>query len=215
MDDLVETGLAGLSVTEPVTPPAAPVPLPAVPAPPTRISRRFSIEEARALARAIAETLGPIDGVLADRNISKEFYEELLRNPFYTEALARASEEWHSIKSTPQRVALKAAALIEDSMLVVGARLSSKVEPLEKVAQMTKVYADLAGMGKQQANNAPQERVTISIDFGADTKLLVEKTIEASPIPENSEGASYLHTIQSQPEGSASPGSIRFLPPKT
>ena len=207
----MDTGFADLSVTEPVT-----TPVPAVsPAPalvPTPITRRYTVEQALALARAVAECLGPIEPMLADRNISPEFYAALLADPFYAEALARANEEWHSIKSTPQRVALKAAAIIEDSMLVVGARLSNNVEPLEKVAQMTKVYADLAGMGKQQTNNAPQERVTISIDFGADTKLHVEKTIEASPVQEDVEGQSDRPPIQAQPEGQSERPPIQSQP---
>lgn len=208
----MDTGFADLSVTEPVTPPVPVVPpTPALVS--TPITRRYTVEQALALARAVAECLGPVEPMLADRNISPEFYAALLADPFYKEALARANEEWHSIKSTPQRVALKAAAIIEDSMLVVGARLSNNVEPLEKVAQMTKVYADLAGMGKQQTNNAPQERVTISIDFGADTKLHVEKTIEASPVQEDIEGQSERQSLRSQPEGPRETPKIQFLPP--
>ena len=208
----MDTGFADLSVTEPVTPPVPVVP-PTSARVPTPITRRYTVEQALALARAVAECLGPIEPMLADRNISPEFYAALLADPFYAEALARANEEWHSIKSTPQRVALKAAAIIEDSMLVVGARLSNNVEPLEKVAQMTKVYADLAGMGKQQTNNAPQERVTISIDFGADTKLHVEKTIEASQVQEDIEGQSERQSLRSQPEGPRETPKIQFLPP--
>lgn len=211
-DEHVDTGFASLNVTEPVTQPTvaaakAPVTVPAV------VPRKFNIEQALSVARKVAMNMGKLDNVLEECNLTTAAYEWLSKDPFYIDALAKATEEWRDIKSTQQRVILKAAAIVEDSLLVAGARLSNKLEPLEKVAQLTKVYADIAGLGKQQVGNAPQERVTISIDFGADTKLLVEKTIEASPLEENSQGGGQRETIRSQPEGPRQTGSVQFLPP--
>ena len=215
-DEHVDTGFASLNVTEPVTQPPvaaanAPVTVPAV------VPRKFNIEQALSVARKVAMNMGKLDNVLEECDLTTAAYEWLSKDPFYIDALAKATEEWRDIKSTQQRVILKAAAIVEDSLLVAGARLSNKLEPLEKVAQLTKVYADIAGLGKQQVGNATQERVTISIDFGADTKLLVEKTIEAraepSPIQEDGEGDSYRHTIQHKPEGPRPDGPISILPP--
>jgi len=211
-DEHVDTGFASLNVTEPVTQPTvaaakAPVTVPAV------VPRKFNIEQALSVARKVAMNMGKLDNVLEECDLTTAAYEWLSKDPFYIDALAKATEEWRDIKSTQQRVILKAAAIVEDSLLVAGARLSNKLEPLEKVAQLTKVYADIAGLGKQQVGNAPQERVTISIDFGADTKLLVEKTIESSPLEENSQGGGQRETIRSQPEGPRQTGSVQFLPP--
>ena len=211
-DEHVDTGFASLNVTEPVTQPPvaaanAPVTVPAV------VPRKFNIEQALSVARKVAMNMGKLDNVLEECDLTPAAYEWLSKDPFYIDALAKATEEWRDIKSTQQRVILKAAAIVEDSLLVAGARLSNKLEPLEKVAQLTKVYADIAGLGKQQVGNATQERVTISIDFGADTKLLVEKTIEASPLEENSQGGGQRETIRSQPEGPRQTGSVQFLPP--
>ena len=211
-DEHVDTGFASLNVTEPVTQPTvaaakAPVTVPAV------VPRKFNIEQALSVARKVAMNMGKLDNVLEECDLTTAAYEWLSKDPFYIDALAKATEEWRDIKSTQQRVILTAAAIVEDSLLVAGARLSNKLEPLEKVAQLTKVYADIAGLGKQQVGNAPQERVTISIDFGADTKLLVEKTIEASPLEENSQGGGQRETIRSQPEGPRQTGSVQFLPP--
>ena len=211
-DEHVDTGFASLNVTEPVTQPTVaaaktPVTVPAV------VPRKFNIEQALSVARKVAMNMGKLDNVLEECDLTPAAYEWLSKDPFYIDALAKATEEWRDIKSTQQRVILKAAAIVEDSLLVAGARLSNKLEPLEKVAQLTKVYADIAGLGKQQVGNAPQERVTISIDFGADTKLLVEKTIEASPLEENSQGGGQRETIRSQPEGPRQTGSVQFLPP--
>jgi hypothetical protein len=211
-DEHVDTGFASLNVTGPVTQPTvaaakAPVTVPAV------VPRKFNIEQALSVARKVAMNMGKLDNVLEECDLTTAAYEWLSKDPFYIDALAKATEEWRDIKSTQQRVILKAAAIVEDSLLVAGARLSNKLEPLEKVAQLTKVYADIAGLGKQQVGNAPQERVTISIDFGADTKLLVEKTIESSPLEENSQGGGQRETIRSQPEGPRQTGSVQFLPP--
>lgn len=197
-DALVETGLTGLTVTEPVTP-SLPLPT-ARPQMPAGLPVKFSTENAYALARKVAMELGPIQIILAEAGISKEMYEWLLAEPFYAEALKRAMEEWHDIKSTPQRLVLKTAAVLEDSLLVVGARLSNKTEPLASVAQMTKVYADITGLNKQATSNAPQERVSISIDFGADARLVVEKTIEGRAPPADDKVVGDTDTIQSQPE---------------
>ena len=202
-DEFVETGLAGLTVTEPVTPPpSVPALLPPMPPKPAAvIPVKFTVEDALSVARKVAMSMGPLETVLTELDITPEIYEQLSQDPFYIEALARANEEWHSIKSTHQRVILKTAAIIEDSLLVNGARLSNKLEPLEKVAQLTKVYSDIAGLGKQQQQNGPQERVTISIDFGADNRLVVEKTIEAAALQSDGEGEGHLITVQPQPEG--------------
>jgi hypothetical protein len=194
-DDLISKDL----VTVPVTPP---------------LPDKFSIDDAYAIARDVATTLGTLTTVLRKHGLTPPQYKTLEREDFYQRALTAAREEWHSIKNTSQRATAKAAAIVEDSMLVLGSRIQNTQESLSNVAQMTKVVADIAGLGKQVVQNGPQERVTISIDFGADTKLVVEKTIEAETISAKGEGETSRVTLPPQPKGESVPAPLWVVPPE-
>jgi hypothetical protein len=152
---------------------------------------------ARAVAMNMADDLTPI---LNEHDLTPEQYSFLAGMPIYQEALLKAQAEWREIKSTQQRVVIKAAHAIEASLLPIASRIQNKLEPLEKVAQMVKVLADITGFSKQNTNVAP-EKVTISIDFGAANRLVVEKTVDTSEIRELGEGQSPVITLQPVQEG--------------
>lgn len=161
---------------------------------------KMTTDDAYALARAVAMSLSGIGPVLTQFKLTQAQYDAILLDDFYKRALDNATEEWNSIKGTQQRAVLKAAAVIEDGMIVMGGRLQDVKEPLTGVAQMAKVLGDFAGLGRSQQTPGAGEKVTISIDFGADTKLVVEKTIEGPEIQAQREGEGSIITLQPQRE---------------
>lgn len=189
----------------------------AVTVPVTLLPEDFDTNNAYALARDVATSLVGLTPVLAKHKLTPAQYALIEQNDFYKRALDSALEEWNSIKSTPQRATMKAALILEDGMAHFGGRMQDSKEPLASVAQMAKVVGDIAGFNKQNNGPQAQEKVTISIDFGADTKLVVEKTIEgaveASPLQAHIEGPRNKSSLQQEPEGTSALQNLFTVPP--
>lgn len=181
---------------------------PAVTGPVTPFSD-FDIDDMAALARDVAGSLHGYKPVIARYKISEQEYARVAAEPFFQEMLRKALVDFHKIQSTQKRSAMKAAIVIEEAIPTLGARINDSREPLEKVAQMTKVLADIAGLNVKDAANAAQERITISIDLGADTRLVFDKARAGSgpaseepiAIPEDRQRQIDAKAIRTEPEG--------------
>lgn len=127
------------------------------------------------LAREVAMNLKPRNDILFDYKLSQVQYDFLeANNDYYRNALAAACKEWHAPLSTAERIKVEAAAILEDSMLGLGARMQNKAEGLPGVIEAAKFFGKLAGVGEQQHGaSAPGERFVINIDLGGDQKISV------------------------------------------
>jgi hypothetical protein len=95
--------------------------------------------------------------------------------------LETAAIEWNSALSTHDRIRIEAAAIMEDAMPGLSARMKSRDEALPAAIEAGKLFAKLAGLGEvNKAAAGSGEKFVIQIDLGADTKLRYEKDV--SPI---------------------------------
>lgn len=130
------------------------------------------------LAREIAMDIKERTLVFKEYALTETQYEFLeANNDFYKAALQAACVEWHAPLSTQERIKVEAAAILEDSLLGIGARMQNKSEGLPGVIEAAKLFAKVAGVGEREVGlGTPGERFTINIDLGGDQKLVVSST---------------------------------------
>lgn len=133
------------------------------------------------LARDIAMDVKERAIVLKDFNLTEPQYEFLeANNEFFKAALQAACIEWHAPLSTPERLRVEAAAILEDSLPGLGARMQNKAEGLPGVIEAAKFFAKVANVGEREAGSANSaERFTINIDLGGDQKISVSTQASA------------------------------------
>lgn len=172
------------------------------------------------LAREIAMDIKETAVVLKEFGLNQTQYDYLAEhNAFFKNALEAACIEWHSPLSTKERVAVAAAAILEDSLPTLGARMQNRGEGLPGVTEAAKLFAKLAGVGERENSGAPSgERFVINIDLGGGKTV----ALEAGPPPSSADNPFVRGAVpqaalpsgeplpvQSQPEGR---GEIPSLP---
>jgi hypothetical protein len=132
------------------------------------------------LAREMAMDIKERSTILKEFKLTETQYDFLeAHNDFYREAFRNACREWHAPLTTQERIKVEAAALLEDSLLGLGARMQNKGEGLPGVVEAFKFVGKIAGVGERESGPAaPGERFTINIDLGGDKGVV----INASPV---------------------------------
>lgn len=127
------------------------------------------------LAREVAMDIKERSAILQEYKLTQTQYEFLEgNNEFFKSALAAACREWHAPMSTPERIKIEAAAILEDSLPGLGSRMQNRSEGLPGVVEAAKLFAKVAGVGEREAGAGNSgERFTINIDLGGDQKLVV------------------------------------------
>lgn len=133
------------------------------------------------LARDVAMDIKERHVILKDYKLTQAQYDFLeTHNAFFRNALAAASLEWHAPLSTAERIKVEAAAILEDSLPGLGARMQNKSEGLPGVIEAAKLFAKVAGVGERESGGAGSgERFTINIDLGGDQKISVSTAQDA------------------------------------
>lgn len=167
------------------------------------------------LAREIAMDIKERHVILKEYGLAQQQYDYLeTNNEFFKNALSAACIEWQSPLSTVERIKLASAAILEDSLPNLGARMQNKGEGLPGVVEAAKLFQKLSGVGEREAGSAnASERFVINIDLGGDQKITVSTTPPQEAPPEFG-GHFSLSTdgqtnegrvqIQSLPEGTGS-----------
>lgn len=177
---------------------------------PAPIPESFPIPAVVALARDLAIGMYDEAVILRKHGITPEQYETLKTVPYFQNTVKKASEDWNAPRSAQERLAIQTAVGLEEVLPDVIARAKVKNEPLQGVAQLVKVLADICGAnsaaGKQ--NIAPREQFKITINLGADTEVYNKTkpaiTIDASPeaveLQPQPGGFGSLLTLSPEPE---------------
>lgn len=132
------------------------------------------------LAREIAADIQTTDTILAKAGVSPDEWEAIQANPTFQRVLQQEIEAWNSAANTEERVKLKAAALIEEWLPELNARIHDPREGLQHKVKAAELARDLAGLGGRGVQTAAVgERFSVTINLGADTPAL---KIEATPV---------------------------------
>lgn len=138
----------------------------------------FTPVELAKLAREVAMDIKDLAVVLEHYKLTREQYDQLAQhNEFFKQALHVSIIEWNSALTTPERIKLESAAILEDALPRLGARMANAAEGLPGVVEAAKLFAKIAGLGeKEQGTSAPGERFTINIDLGGDHRTIKDVT---------------------------------------
>lgn len=175
------------------------------------------------LARDVAMNIKERHVVLKDHGLTQAQYDYLeAYNEFYINALKAACLEWHAPLSTAQRISVEAQAILEDSLLDLGARMRNKSEGLPGVIEAAKFFSKIAGVGERAVGSGDVgERFVINIDLGGDQKLTLSTAqvpqVAAPPdyaeaIQQIAQGASPLAPLQQEPQGAGAQQNIPRKP---
>ena len=145
-----------------------------------RLPVNTEFEEVRLLklAREIAMDIAPLPQILGSNGFTEAEWEQVQKNSRFRKYLTSASEEWNSALNTHERVRVKAAAMIEEWLPELYSRMHDKAESLNHKIEAGKLARVLAGFTSKNigVENAG-ERVSISINLGADAQLKFEKQV--------------------------------------
>jgi hypothetical protein len=129
------------------------------------------------LAREIAMEIFPLDAILKNNQIDLEKWQNIQDTPRFQNYLDSELQAWSSALNTHDRVKLKSAALVEEWLPELYARLHDRGESLSAKIEGGKLARDLAGMGgKITHGDGSGERFTVTINLGADNQLKFENT---------------------------------------
>lgn len=136
------------------------------------------------LARTVAMDIQERHTILAEFKLTQVQYDFLeAHNEFYKAALQAACIEWHAPLSTAERIKVEAAAILEESLPGLGARMQNKGEGLPGVIEAAKLFAKVAGVGERETSGAASgERFSINIDLGGDQKITVSTSPSEGPV---------------------------------
>lgn len=142
------------------------------------VNTEFEEVQLLKLAREIAMDIAPLTQILSSNGLTEADWEHVQKNSRFRKYLTSASEEWNSALNTHERVRVKAAAMIEEWLPELYTRMHDKAESLNHKIEAGKLARDLAGFtNKNIGVEGGGERVTISINLGADAQLKFEKQL--------------------------------------
>ena len=143
--------------------------------------------------------------ILRAAGISQEQFERFVKpTELYRRVYSTFLLEWQSPLSTNKRIAIMAAALLEDGLIDIADRMTDKREPLNHAVEAAKTLAKFAGVGESAAQGslAPSERFTINIITSREAdKISVAQSPQSEPIPENRQRQIDLAPIRLEPKG--------------
>jgi hypothetical protein len=136
------------------------------------------------LAREIAFDLYSIEDILKRHRISAEQWQRIQQHAGFQAILASQIQAWHSALNTHERVKLKTAIIVEEWLEEANRRIHDQAENLTAKTEVVKVLGRFAEMGLTNAKveGGGGDKVSITINLDADSKLMFEKQREAPVI---------------------------------
>lgn len=118
-----------------------------------------------------------IEDILARHEVDADHWDEIQTNARFKNYLRGAVEEWQSASNTAERVKLKSMAFVEEALPEFFARAHDPKEPLSAKTEVLKTIAKFAGVGGSVDGAVQGERLTVTINLGADNQLRIEKDV--------------------------------------
>lgn len=134
----------------------------------------------RRIARDIAMDQHDLERVLKTNNVSAREFQRMSKDPRFVAILQEEVVAWNNAANAPERVKIKAAAMIEEWLPEAFQELHNREASLQHKTQLATLVSRLGGMDKgDMAIGSAGERFSVTINLGADTKLSFDK--EALP----------------------------------
>lgn len=142
------------------------------------------------LARQIAMGIKDLSDILFDHGLTLREFDEIKVMPAFSRMLAGEIKAWETAANTGERIKIKTAAMLEEYLPELYARLNDRNEPLMAKMKALELVTRVAGFGEKDIapSGAPGDKLQVIINLGADTKVeyvkaLPHKVIEHEPAP--------------------------------
>lgn len=129
------------------------------------------------LSREIAREIHPIETILERHGITAELWAEISNLPRFQNLLQSQIETWNSASNTPERVKIKSLSFIEEALPEFYERAHDPSEPLSSKVELFKTIGRFAGIGAGEGASGAGEKLSVTINLGADNQLTFEKDI--------------------------------------
>lgn len=129
------------------------------------------------LSREIAKDIHPLETILDRHGIDLELWEKLSKLPRFLALLQSHTEEWNAASNTPERVKVKSLSFIEELLPEMYERAHDPREPLSSKVELLKTVGRFGGVGASEGGGAVGEKLSVTINLGADNQLTFEKDI--------------------------------------
>jgi len=127
------------------------------------------------LAREIAMDIRELPAILESHRVTDAEWEKISTNTRFQEYLSTCTQEWESATNTQERVKLKSLAFIEESLPEFYTRAHDPQENLSAKTEVLKTVARFAGVGVNVEGVTTGDRLTVTINLGADSKLQFDR----------------------------------------
>lgn len=139
------------------------------------------------LSREIARNIHDIETILERFGIDPELWEHISKLPRFVDFLQSESEAWNGAANTSERVKIKSLSFVEELLPEMYARAHDPREPLSSKVELLKTIGKFGGVGVSSFEGAIGEKLSVTINMGADSQLKFEKDITPQVIEGSNE----------------------------
>lgn len=139
------------------------------------------------LSREIARDIHDIETILNRFGISAELWADISKLPRFQSLLQSELEAWNTASNTSERVKIKSLSFVEELLPEMYARAHDPREPLSAKVELLKTIGKFGGVGVTSFEGAIGEKLSVTINLGADSQLKFEKDITPQVIEAESE----------------------------
>ena len=129
------------------------------------------------LSREIARDIHPLETILERFQIDLNTWETIARIPRFNALLQSETEAWNSASNTQERLKIKSLSFTEEALPERYARLHAPREPLSSKVELLKTVGRFGGVGAGQIEGSMGEKLTVTINLGADNQIKFEKDV--------------------------------------
>lgn len=134
------------------------------------------------LARSVAMDLQELDDILKAHQLSYEQWAEIAANPRFQAFLKSAVEDWNKPMNTPERIKLKALAMVELGLEEMWKQLHSDKEPLTARVELFKTIAKMGAVDVEKRVDEGGEKFSVVINLGSDQLRVTAPALPAKVI---------------------------------
>lgn len=129
------------------------------------------------LSREIAKDIHPIETILERHGIDLKLWGEISQLPRFVALLQSQAEEWNAASNTPERVKVKSLSFIEELLPEMYERAHDPRENLSAKVELMKTIGRFGGVGASEGGGNIGEKLSVTINLGADNQLTFEKDV--------------------------------------
>lgn len=142
----------------------------------TYITSEMDQKLLRSIAREIAYDIIPLETILTNHEITHKQFQEIAKQQAFQSLLREYVESWAGAENTHGRVKLKITSGVEDSLPDMFALMHDKNFSDNARVELFKTLLQAGGLRgtEKSEGGASAERVSITINMGADAPVTVE-----------------------------------------